>query len=157
MQDSTYAFLQNYLISSAYKHLQIRFTAIPSSAASGYRIRGQFNSDTGNNYATHLLFGSGTAIASAAGSSISQFSVGSSVQGLTGSQTVVGILDVLDYASTNKYKTARSLSGGDFNGSGEVAFNSGLWMNTNAITSIKLYFDTANLNQYSSFALYGIK
>jgi hypothetical protein len=144
-------------ISGTYKHLQIRYAAIPSSAAAIYRIRGQFNSDTGNNYATHLLYGGGASVAVAAASTTNQFTAGSSVLGLTANQVVVGILDIFDYSNTNKYKTARILASGDFNGSGEVDLNSGLWMNTAAITSIKLYFDTANLNQYSTFALYGIK
>ncbi len=144
-------------IPSGYKHLQIRYVAIPSSTAAIYRIRGQFNSDTGNNYATHLLYGGGASAAAAAASTTNQFTAGSSVLGLTANQVVVGILDIFDYSNTNKYKTARILAGGDFNGSGEVDLNSGLWMNTAAITSIKLYFDTANLKQYSSFALYGIK
>ena len=141
-------------IPNTYKHLQIRFSAIPTSAASTYRIRGQFNGDTGNNYATHLLFGSGTAAGSAAGSTINQFTVGSSVLGIGANQTVVGILDVLDYANTSKNKTARTLSGGDFNGSGEIDLNSGLWQSTNAITSMSLYFDTTTIAQYSQFTLY---
>jgi hypothetical protein len=144
-------------IPQGYKHLQVRFIAIPTSAASTYRIRGQFNGDTGNNYATHLLFGSGTGVGSAAGSSINQFSVGSSVLGIGANQTVAGILDVLDYSNTNKYKTSRTLSGGDFNGSGEVDLNSGLWMNTIGVTSISLYFDTTTVATNSRFSLYGIK
>ena len=144
-------------IPSTYTHLQVRFTAIPTSAASTYRIRGQFNGDTGNNYATHLLFGNGASAAAAAASTANQFTVGSSVLGMGSNQTVVGVLDILDYANTSKYKTNRILAGGDFNGSGEVALNSGLWQSTSAITSVSLYFDTTTVAQYSSFALYGIR
>jgi hypothetical protein len=57
------------------------------------------------------------------------------------------ILDILDYANTNKYKTIRLLAGVDVNGTvatfgGVVGLTSGLWQNTNAITSIKLVVET---------------
>ena len=69
-----------------------------------------------------------------------------------------GVIDILDYANTNKYKTVRTLSGDDKNGSGYVVFGSGLWQNTNAVSTITLTNHGAtNFQQYSSFALYGIK
>ncbi len=142
-------------IPNTYKHLQIRFAALPATGGGSQRIRCQFNSDTGNNYATHLLFGSGTAVASAAGSSINQISV-SSILGNSNTPNV-GVLDILDYSSTSKYKTTRCLSGVDTNGGGEVAFTSGLWMNTAATTAISLYYDGVNLAQYSQFTLYGVR
>jgi hypothetical protein len=70
------------------------------------------------------------------------------------------VIDVLDYASTNKYKTFRSLSGVDLNGSGLVGLFSGfLYSNTNAISNITLYANAGadNFAQHSQFALYGIK
>jgi predicted patatin/cPLA2 family phospholipase len=68
-----------------------------------------------------------------------------------------GVIDILDYANTNKYKTVRALSGHDNNGSGYVNFESGLWMSTSAITSIKLFTAGNVYAQYTQFALYGIK
>jgi hypothetical protein len=67
------------------------------------------------------------------------------------------IIDILDYANTNKYKTQRSLGGNDRNGAGYIDFSSGNWRNTNAITSIdiKALYGTG-FAQYSHFALYGI-
>lgn len=67
------------------------------------------------------------------------------------------VVDILDYANTNKNKTIRVLAGVDNNGSGEVALNSGLWPSTSALNTIKILTTSGNLNQYSSFALYGIK
>jgi hypothetical protein len=74
----------------------------------------------------------------------------------------VGIVDIQDYESTTKYKTTRTLNGTDINGtiagsSGFVFVSSGLWMSTAAISSITITPDGNNFNQYSSFALYGIK
>jgi hypothetical protein len=65
----------------------------------------------------------------------------------------VGVLDFLDYADTNKNKTLRYLYGQDRNGTGEVLLGSKFWNSTSAISSITI---TATINQYSSFALYGV-
>jgi hypothetical protein len=69
------------------------------------------------------------------------------------------VIDILDYANTNKYKTIRYLSGYDANGSGRVGLGSGSWRSTSAVTSITLQGleYSSNYKQYSSFALYGIK
>jgi hypothetical protein len=140
-------------IPATYKHLQIRAFTATASAATG--IRARFNSDTGTNYVYHLLYGTGaSALAS------SQTSQTAIQPGFTSSTTAPSafILDILDYANTNKNKTTRSLDGGDANGSGDVILYSGLWLSTAAITSITFNrADSVNFPQYSSFALYGIK
>ncbi len=40
----------------------------------------------------------------------------------------VSILDIIDYADTSKYKTARGFSGSDRNGAGSIFLISGLWL-----------------------------
>jgi hypothetical protein len=68
------------------------------------------------------------------------------------------VADIFDYTNTSKYTTMRTLAGCDTNGNGEMGFKSGLWMNTNAVTTITIVNnDSSNFSQYSSFALYGIK
>ena len=69
------------------------------------------------------------------------------------------IIDILDYADTNKYKTIRALSGGDRNGSGFIELVSSLKDTTSAVTSVALIETDPSyvLTQYSHFALYGIK
>jgi hypothetical protein len=67
------------------------------------------------------------------------------------------VVDLLEYNNTNIYKTLRGLGGDDANGSGYISLNSGNWRSTSAINGIKIYPDTGNFKQYSSFALYGIK
>lgn len=78
-------------------------------------------------------------------------------QASTSSYVGVGVIDVLDYANTNKYKTVRSLNGIELNGSGVIEFNSGNWRNTAAITSIEFVTASGNFNVGSTLALYGIK
>ena len=137
-------------IPSTFQHLQIRFSAYTSAAAN---INVRFNSDTGTNYAYHQLVGDGSS-ASAAGVSTSSVMYGGYI---TASQYGVGVIDLLDYANTNKYKTMRSLHGSDANGSGLVLLRSGLWQNTNAISTIELISTSGNFTTASSFALYGIE
>lgn len=147
-------------ISATYTHLQIRFLARTARANQEDNIQLRFNSDTGGNYAAHVLYGDGaSAGAFSDGTSIS-FNTRSVVAAASATSGVfgVGVIDILDYANTSKYKTVRSLNGYDNNGTGQVRLSSGLWMNTAAITSVTiLSANGANLSQYTQIALYGIK
>jgi hypothetical protein len=116
----------------------------------------QFNTDTGNNYATHQLYGDGSIVAASANTSVNYIRTAISAASGT-SPTGAAIIDILDYANTSKYKTARTLTGSDTNGAGYAILRSGVWMNTNAITSLNITASAGNFNQYSSFALYGIR
>ena len=141
-------------IPSTYQHLQLRIAG-SSSAVNNFRMR--FNSDTGSNYAVHQILGTGAAI-SASGSA-SQSSINLVYDNkATSTFPAVAIVDVLDYADSNKNKTVRALAGSEQNtNDGLIMFRSGLWMNTAAVTSISIFLDSGSYNQYSSFALYGIK
>jgi hypothetical protein len=146
--------------SSTYKHLQIRGMTNTNYGSNdqGY-LSFQCNGDTASNYTRHQLTGSGASAGGYGAGSLTNGVIG--FDSLSGSRTTtmcVQIIDILDYASTSKFKTLRGLSGQDFNGSGDVGLFSGLWRNSgSAITSIKLYSTNGNLRQYSTFALYGIK
>lgn len=146
-------------IPSTYTHLQIRaITKTTESATKDWTVLYmRFNSDTGSNYALHQINGTGAAVGAGAASSTS-FTYGPYAAKSGLASTFAGtVMDILDYANTNKYKTVRALTGVDMNGAGEISFQSGLWMNTSAINTINIYPTTANLDQYSHFALYGIK
>ena len=145
-------------IPATYTHLQIRAICKTTAATSNINsIFGQFNSDTGSNYARHFLNGSGSAAGVGSGTSQTSMFFGTNIETLGTSAFAANVIDILDYANTNKYKTTRSLSGVDANGSGYVQFMSGLWLNTAAVTSITIFPNSDNFIQYSSFALYGIK
>ena len=139
-------------IPSTYKHLQVRITNLTNSATNDVRMR--FNSDTGSNYVWHQLQGNGASASAATNTSQTYIAAG-----LTGSSTnpATTIVDILDYTNTNKYTTARILGGYDANGSGYVFLWSGLWQNTNAISTIEFSCSAVDFNQYSHFALYGVK
>ena len=138
-------------IPSTYTHLQLRIMGFTTGAVnSGI----QFNGDSSGNYSYHYLDGNGSS-ASATGGTGANAAIFGYIDG-SATYPEVAIIDILDYTNTNKYKTIRHFSGNDTNGSGYVWFNSSLWNNTAAITSISTPSATT-YRQYSSFALYGVK
>lgn len=143
-------------IPSTYKHLQIRAIALSNSDSVPVLMR--FNSDSGSNYSWHTLNGQGGAAASGAGASASSVILTLNAnRGLNASNPWAYVIDILDYTDTNKYTTVRALHGADYNGSGEINLTSGNWRNTAAVSTITLSMASSGFNQYSHFALYGIK
>lgn len=142
-------------IPNTYTHLQIRASFSTSTGTDTWM---RFNSDTtANNYVSHFLNGNGSA---AGAGTLSAGTSAGAYLGYSGSTTsyVGTILDVLDYASTNKNKTTRNLTGYDANGSGQVYLFSSLWMNSStAISSLRFYTSSGTFSANSQFALYGIK
>ena len=150
-------------IPNTYTHLQIRGISRSANANQGLDdILLTFNSDSGSNYARHSIYGDGSVTGAAASSSTTFINVGSGPRNNSTASTFGAcIIDILDYTSTNKNKTVRSLFGTDLygtsTGNGQVRLASGVWLNTNAITSIKLTAENTGFTQHSSFALYGIR
>jgi hypothetical protein len=140
-------------IPGTYTHLQIRISSL-GSANVNQGFNTTYNGDTGTNYSSHWLYGNGSSLGSGATANDSIQYFGFS---LYSSYPNASIIDIFDYANTNKYKTMRCLTGSDRNGAGVLYLFSGAWRNTNAITSIKITPNSGNINQYSKFALYGIK
>ena len=154
-------------IPSTYTHLQLR--GITRTSRTNYSVDIlciQFNSDTATNkYATHTLAGDGGSAFSYA-STTSGYIYNNQVATNLADSNIFGvtIIDILDYTNTNKYKTTRSIGGLDINGNptaqkyGSVGLASGVWLSTNAVTSIKIFGEVGTtLQQYSSFQLYGVK
>jgi hypothetical protein len=144
-------------IPTGYKHLQIRCIARTDHATVGQDYLYALNGDTTNsNYAYHRTGGDGA-------SAFSQSATSSRIVGInTGasagaSMFGANIIDILDYASTNKYKTVRNLIGSDRNGTGIAGMYSNLWMSNSAVTSVSLIPENGNWVQNSTFALYGVK
>ena len=149
-------------IPQSYEHLQIRAILKTNENSSGAtNIEMRFNSDTAGNYTRHYLRGTGSGADSGGSASQSKLTVGTAVQGSATLANMFGamVVDILDYTNTNKYTTVRASSGQDTNGSGTAGIwlQSGVWLNTASITSISLFSSSSNINQYSHFALYGIK
>jgi hypothetical protein len=142
-------------IPSTYTHLQIRYIG---RGALNNAILLRLNSDTGNNYAAHQLSGDGSSVTATSATSNNCINTLRYPGLATATSTFsTGIIDILDYTNTNKYTTTRHLGGQDSNGSGGITLESGVWMNTAAVTTIDLVANSTTFQQYSSFALFGIK
>jgi hypothetical protein len=125
--------------------------------------------DSGSNYANHQLYADGSSVSANGGgsrTSVLGYGAYNSVGSLGYSNTFSAtITDILDYANTSKNKTMRFLGGREMNSNnsdGRMFFESGLWMNTAAITNISFYAlngagGASSFAQYSQFALYGVK
>jgi len=150
-------------IPGTYKHLQVRILAQSTRATfSADNIRLQLNDDTGNNYSRHFLLGDGSSASSGATSSTDYMWCGQISSTVTANIFGTTIIDILDYADTNKYTTIRSLFGVDINGvnntiAGSVGIWSGNWRNTNAVTKMVFNAQSASYAEKTHFALYGIK
>ena len=153
---------------STYQHLQLRSIFSTNRATYGQddvnMQVGNGSVDTGSNYAWHHLTGDGAAASATAGTSATNILIGAT-SGASGGVSMFGamVLDILDYASTSKYKTVRALRGIDTNGAvagfaGFVGLSSGVWMSTSSVTAIKLLprFGS-NFAQHTTTALYGVR
>ena len=143
-------------IPSTYTHLQLRILSRLSTTTTGGRIT--FNSDTATNYSRHYLEGTGASAIAGGSASVAYIDVVNATISSDGASIFgVNVIDILDYANTNKYKTIRNLAGVDTNGAGYVDLYSGNWRSTSAITTITITPQAGSYVQYSSFALYGIR
>ena len=141
-------------IAADWTHLQIRGILLSANSANNPL---RFNSDSGNNYTWHQIQGDGSGVSAYANAPVNGVRWG--LNSGNSSYPFATVIDILDYANTNKYKTVRALSGNDGTGdtSSRIGLYSGVWMNTNAITSITITNDGNTMLQYSHFALYGCK
>lgn len=148
-------------IPTTYKHLQIRFTAKSTSTGTASEfLRVRFNGDsTYNAYSYHWLKGNGSAMSSSKlfeQSEMITAAIPTSSGSWSSTTFGAGFIDILDYGSTTKNTTIRSLSG-QLGAYTEVYSYSGFWNNTAAITSITLSLQTSgNLFSGSRISLYGL-
>ena len=138
--------------SDTYKHLQVRVTSNSSPSRFGL----QFNSASSlGNYAFHYLFANGSSVLSGGSSGGTSFTSAITC-GIGTTSSSAAVMDILDCYSTTKNKTVRSYSGYP----NEIALWSGVWLNTNAISSLTVLGVESPVRNFgigSRFSLYGIK
>lgn len=136
-------------IPEGYKHLQVRM--VTKAVGSGaFQFFCNYNSDSAGNYSSHTFVTNGSSTFS---STRSTGYIGFIPAGNFGAT----VLDILDFASVNKYKTSRSLSGAHADVT-EFQLVSMNWRNNAAITSLTLYPEVGiTMASGSRFSLYGIK
>jgi hypothetical protein len=145
-------------LSATYKHLQIRAVTRGSVNNAGDNQYLQFNSDTTyTDYRTHILYGTGSAVASG-DRQTSAYPGATSAYNTADASYAANVYspwvtDILDPFSTTKNKTTRTLSGGSF-----ITLSSSVWLNTAALTSITIVpYSPSQQSTGSRFSLYGIK
>jgi hypothetical protein len=150
-------------IPQTFTHLQLRVLGKTDRNADLNSPYITFNTDTNlGNYFDHELYGDG---ATAYDSAYTNLDAGIILERFAGSGTgmtsIFGalVIDILDYTNTNKKTTTRLFSAVDANGTGQVSLVGGIWQNTAAVTKITFNqgYAATKFQQYSHFALYGIK
>jgi hypothetical protein len=116
----------------------------------------RFNSDSGSNYSTTDLYGTGSSAGSSRESNGTKIWVSLDIPSSTGIETNC-IINVQNYSNATTYKTAISRDNSAANGTTATV---GLWRSTSAINSITIGGfgggAGANLSAGSTFTLYGI-
>jgi hypothetical protein len=115
----------------------------------------RFNTDSGANYSTTVLSGSGSAASSFR--ITGDTGIYGLIPGPTSTAGAIGLVavNVFSYAGST-YKTTLSECNQDLNGSGNVNRIAGLWRNTAAITTISLHAQV-DFATGTTATLYGIK
>jgi hypothetical protein len=114
------------------------------------QLRLTFNGDSGSNYSTTELYGTGSAAGSGRGVSETKINIGF----FNSSAVSNSIVNFQNYSNSTTYKTLLARYG---NTGTQTAAVVGLWRSTAAITSITIVAQTGNFAVDSSFTLYGIK
>ena len=150
-------------IPQTYKHLQLRMTTRLTSSSGFNPMRIRFNATSPSTYIMHFLEGNGSTVSSGNFLAITD---GIRQQGMmSGSSNATGVFgvaitDILDYASTSKNTTIRTLAGGinAADTTARITLNSGAWIDTAAISEIRIAENAgATIAIGSRFSLYGIK
>ena len=141
--------------SIASTYTDLRVVLIPT-AATGQDLLVRLNSDTGTNYSSTTLVGNGTNALSFRATSTTSFTIDQGMPGLSTTIPTMYNLDFFSYAGST-FKTILNRTSADFNGSGQLCANVGLWRNTAAITSITFTTASTLFSIGTTATLYGIK
>lgn len=141
-------------VAQTYKHLQVRFAA--KNTSFGPDLYMAFNGAT-SGFSMHFLRGNGSAVSSSNYLNQSAIWMLNAVsRSNTTSAFSAGVIDILDYSSTSKNTTTRTLNGrADYEN--DVYLQSGLWNNTAAVSQIDFTLSGGSFATGTRFSLYGIK
>lgn len=147
-------------IPTGYKHLELRSIArsLTDGSTADVGFEGFINSDTSANYSRHSIVGDGSTAYANGFASRTYLNLGACAGSSTPSNTFAASIALfLDYASTNKNKTIKSLTGLEMNNTNSAMYlHSSAWYSTSAMTSLKISTG-GSFAPYSQFALYGVK
>ena len=142
-------------IPSTYVALQLRMNIITSVGGESLYI--QLNG-SGSNHTYHNLSGNGSAATANGAASPQNGYIGFFNDGMSQTYPNTVITDIIDYASTTKNKTVKSIFGNDRNAAGgSIGLTSNLWVSTTAVSSLNIKLTANNFTTGTTIALYGIK
>jgi hypothetical protein len=151
-------------IPSTYRHLQVRYTMRSALASTGCdQLYFRFNGISSSVYSWHELEGAGSAVGSTGAATQPQMVVGNNGGVPRNSNTAgifsAGVVNILDYAQTSKFKTMRTLAGVHIpSNTTSVYMDSGLYQQTTAISSLTITDSNgAGFVSGTRVSLYGIK
>ena len=136
--------------STGFRDLRLVVSGIESAAGStDARLRA--NGDSGTNYYRVYMFGTGS-------SAVSGTDSATAYQPWYSADTIGhAVIDIFDYAQTDKHKTLITRSNNANASSNGVSAQAQRWANTAAITSLTWSLtSTYTFNAGSTFALYGV-
>jgi len=160
MATATYIALANLTLTGT--DAEVTFTSVPNSYrdlvvvvnAKGTQqteLFAKLNGDTGSNYNTVRMQGSGSVAASASTSNATGARLNGNGDIFT-DFSFNAIIQLLDYSATDKHKSGLSRTNSS-QGTDACSFR---WANTNAVTSVTVYPAAGSFDTGSTFALYGI-
>ena len=137
-------------IAGTYTDLVLVMTSTPTSGIPEVFV--QVNGDTGSNYSSTVVTGSGGTASSARQTSTTSSRIGyNAVSGGTNAQNA--IVNFMNYANTTTYKTFISRGNNANYGTDATV---GLWRSTAAINSVTVLLASSTFIAGSTFNLYGI-
>jgi hypothetical protein len=157
---STQAAIEFTSIPQTYTDLVLMISCRTDQAATISNLLFQFNGDTASNYYSRVLWGNGASVTADYADPAGYVYAGPAFSGSVSSSNLFGSATVYIPNYTGSASKTSNIEGvtEDNATTRYVTFSTGRWSGTSAITSIKIYSGgSANLVQYSSASLYGIK
>ena len=147
-------------IPATYEHLQLRVSSHDQDTVSANYLYVRLNNDSGSNYSSHFVEGySSSNYASAAtGATYGKWGTAIGANNMA-TEYSNSVIDILDYANTNKNTTIQYLSGAatELAGARNVKFGSSLWDDTSAVSEIDVYVTgTPAFQRGTEMTLYGL-
>jgi hypothetical protein len=146
-------------IPASYEHLQLRASVRSTETVYAMRLKINLNGDTGTNYSNHFLRGTGSSPTGYAATGVARIEMSDGMHGssLPAGEYATFILDIPDYANTNKNTTCSFMTGSALGHTdNRVQFGSGLWDNTDAVTTILFTPNAGSFSRGCEFTLYGL-
>lgn len=147
-------------IPQTYTDLAVFISGRTNQSATTSNLLLQFNSDTATNYNSIDLWGNGSAVQNDNAFSASYIYAGPMLSGSVSTASIFGnvFAYIPNYTGSNTKSVTIDGVTEDNSTTRYTVFCAGRWSGTSAISSIKIFSGgSANLVQYSSASLYGIK